>query len=135
MTWNRVPLVLLLMFHSLESWRKIVWKLLHGRTKNQREIPMISKYSVFVIGSRLINSIFMSKKFSVPLTSESVTSDQAGGVFRQLFLQCIIPPKACSTVCTFNTISLQTEVTKPLEETNCWNTNINCFLHAHYINI
>jgi hypothetical protein len=30
----------------------------------------------------------MSKKFSVPLTSESVTSDQAGGVFRQLFLQC-----------------------------------------------
>jgi hypothetical protein len=30
----------------------------------------------------------MQKKFSVPLTSESVTSGQAGGVFRQLFLQC-----------------------------------------------
>jgi hypothetical protein len=30
----------------------------------------------------------MSKKFSVPLTSESVTSGQAGGVFRQLFFQC-----------------------------------------------
>ncbi len=30
---------------------------------------------------------FMSKKFSVPLTSESVTSGQAGGVFRQLFFQ------------------------------------------------
>ncbi len=37
---------------------------------------------------RRINAIFMSKKFSVPLTSESVTSGQAGGVFRQLFLQC-----------------------------------------------
>jgi hypothetical protein len=32
--------------------------------------------------------IFMSKKFSIPLTSESVTSGQAGGVFRQLFFQC-----------------------------------------------
>jgi hypothetical protein len=31
----------------------------------------------------------MSKKFSVPLTSESVTSGQAGGVFRQFFLQCM----------------------------------------------
>jgi hypothetical protein len=30
------------------------------------------------------------KKFSVPLTSESVTSGQAGGVFRQLFLQCTL---------------------------------------------
>ncbi len=49
---------------------------------------MISKYSVFVVGTRRINSIFMLKKFSVPLTSESVTSGQAGGVFRQLFLQC-----------------------------------------------
>jgi hypothetical protein len=50
---------------------------------------MISKYSVFVVGTHLINSIFMSKKFSVSLTSESVTYGQAGGVFRQLFLQCI----------------------------------------------
>ncbi len=32
----------------------------------------------------------MLKKFSVPLTSESVTSGQAGGVFRQLFLQCAV---------------------------------------------
>jgi hypothetical protein len=51
---------------------------------------MISKYSVFVVGTRLIYSIFMLKKFSVPLTSESVTSGQAGGVFRQLFSQCIL---------------------------------------------
>jgi len=58
--------------------------------KNRREIPMISKYSVFVVGTRQINSIFMSKKFSVLLTSESVTSGQAGGVFRQLFSQCTI---------------------------------------------
>ncbi len=42
-------------------------------------------YCVFVVGTRRINLIFMSKKFSVPLTSESVTSGQAGGVFRQLF--------------------------------------------------
>jgi hypothetical protein len=48
---------------------------------------MISKYSVFVVGTRRINSTFRSKKFSVPLTSESVTSGQAGGVFRQLFFQ------------------------------------------------
>ncbi len=68
---------------------KIVGKLLHGRTKNRREIPMISKYSVFVVGTPRINSIFMSKKFSIPLTSESVTSGQAGGVFRQLLLQCV----------------------------------------------
>ncbi len=77
--------MLLLMIHSSESRRKIVGKLLCGRTKNRREIPMISKYSVFVVGARRINSIFMLKKFSVPLTSESVTSGQAGGVFRQLF--------------------------------------------------
>jgi hypothetical protein len=32
----------------------------------------------------------MLEKFSVPLTSESVTSGQADGVFRQLFLQCRI---------------------------------------------
>ncbi len=57
--------------------------------KNRREIPMISKYFVFVVRTRRINSIFMSKKFSVTLTSESVTSGQAGGVFRQLFFQCI----------------------------------------------
>ncbi len=63
-------------------------KLLRGRTKKRREIPMISNYSVFVVGTRRINSIFMSKKFSVPLTSESVTSGQAGGAFRQLFFQC-----------------------------------------------
>ncbi len=80
--------MLLLMIHSSESWRKIVGKLLRGRTKNRREIPMISKYSVFFVETRRINAIFMSKKFSVPLTSESVTSGQAGGVFRQLFLQC-----------------------------------------------
>ncbi len=77
------------MIHSSESWRKIVGKLLRGRTKNRREIPMISKYSVFVVGTRRINSICMSKKFSVTLTSESVTSGQAGGVFRQFFSQCI----------------------------------------------
>ncbi len=57
------------------------------RTKDLREIPMLSKYSAFVVGTRRINLIFMSKKFSVPLTSESVTSGQAGGVFRQLFFQ------------------------------------------------
>jgi hypothetical protein len=79
--------MLLLMILSSESWRKIVGKLLRGRTKNRREIPMISKYSVFFVETRRINAIFMSKKFSVPLTSESVTSGQAGGVFRQLFLQ------------------------------------------------
>jgi hypothetical protein len=50
---------------------------------------MLSKYSAFVVGTRRNNLIFMSKKFSVPLTSESVTSGQAGGVFRQLFFQCI----------------------------------------------
>ncbi len=57
--------------------------------KKRREIPMVSKYSVLFVETRRINAIFMSKKFSVPLTSESVTSGQAGGVFRQLFLQCI----------------------------------------------
>ncbi len=76
------------MIHSSESWWKIVLKLLCGRTKNRCEIPMISKYSVFVVGTRRINSTFRSIKFSVPLTSESVTSGQAGGVFRQLFFQC-----------------------------------------------
>ncbi len=70
-------------------WRKVVGKLLRGRTKNRREIPMISKYSVFFVRTRRINAIFILKKFSVPLTSESVTSGQAGGVFRQLFLQCV----------------------------------------------
>ncbi len=35
--------------------------------------------------------MFMSKKFSVPLTNESIKSGQAGGVFRQLFLQCSVP--------------------------------------------
>ncbi len=35
--------------------------------KNRREIPMISKYSVFVVGTRRIYSIFMSKKFPSPL--------------------------------------------------------------------
>ncbi len=43
-----------------------------------------------VIGTRRINLIFMSKRFSIPLTSESVTSGQAGVVFRQLFLQCVL---------------------------------------------
>jgi hypothetical protein len=83
--WDRVPLVLLLMIHSSESGRKIVGKLLCGRTKNRWEIPVISKYSVFVVGTRQINSVFMLKKFSVPLTSESVTSGQAGRVFHQFF--------------------------------------------------
>ncbi len=87
--WDRVPVVLLLIIHLSESWRKIVGKLLRGRTKDHREIPMSSKYSVLVVGTCRINSIFKSKKFSAPLTSESVTSGQAGGVFRQLFLQCI----------------------------------------------
>ncbi len=58
------------------------------RLINYRKIALISKYSVFMVGTRRIISIFMSKKFSVPLPSESVTSGQAGGVFRQLFLQC-----------------------------------------------
>ncbi len=77
------------MIHASESWRKIVGKLLRGRTKNRREIPMISKYSVFFVGTRRINAIFMSKKFSVPLTRESVTSGQAGGVFCQLFYSVV----------------------------------------------
>jgi len=53
-----------------------------------RKIPLISKYSVIIVGTRRINLIYMLEKFSVPLTSESVTSGQADGVFRQLFLQC-----------------------------------------------
>jgi hypothetical protein len=60
------------------------------RKINCRKIPLISKYSVVIVGTRRINLIFMSKKFSVALTSESVTSGQAGGVFRQLFLQCMV---------------------------------------------
>jgi hypothetical protein len=51
---------------------------------------MISKYSVVVVGTRRIILIFMSKTFSVPLTSESVTSGQAGGVFRQLFYSAVL---------------------------------------------
>ncbi len=46
---------------------------------------LILKYSVLIIGTCQINLIFMSKKFSAPLTSESITSAQAGGVFRQVF--------------------------------------------------
>jgi hypothetical protein len=40
------------------------------------------EYSVIIVGTRRINLIYMLKKFSVPLTSES---GQADGVFRQLF--------------------------------------------------
>ncbi len=58
------------------------------RQINCRKISLILKYSVFIVGTRQINSIFMSKKFSIPLTSESVKSGQADEVFHQLFLQC-----------------------------------------------
>ncbi len=78
--------------------QKIVGKLLYVISKysvmivetrqiNYGKISLISKYSVFIVGTRRINSIFMLTKFSFPLTSESVTPGQAGGVFRQLFLQ------------------------------------------------
>jgi hypothetical protein len=56
---------------------------------NCRKISPISKYSVSIVGTRQINLIFMSKQFSVTLTSESVTSGQAGGVFRQLFYSVV----------------------------------------------
>ncbi len=98
-------------FYSLpESWRKIVRKLLCVITENRwkiqlfskysvrsvgtrqincRKIPLILKYSVIIVGTRQNNLIYMLKKFSIPLTSESVTSGQADGVFCQLFLQCV----------------------------------------------
>jgi hypothetical protein len=56
--------------------------------ENRRKILLISKYSVIIVRARRINLISMLKKFSVPLMLESVTSDQADGVFHQLFLQC-----------------------------------------------
>ena len=55
------------------------------RQINYRKISLISKYLVFIVGTRRINSIFISKKFSVPLTSESVTPGQAGWSFPSTF--------------------------------------------------
>ncbi len=49
--------------------------------RNRRKFPLIS--------SHRINLICMLKKGSVPLILESVTSGQADGGFRQLFLQSI----------------------------------------------
>jgi hypothetical protein len=63
-------------------------RIIKTRQINCRKIPLISKYSVIIVGTRRINLIYMLEKISVPLTSESVTSGQADGVFRQLFLQC-----------------------------------------------
>ncbi len=84
------------------------------RTENRRKFPLISKYSVITVRTRQINcrkipliskysdiiiGITCSacwKKCSVPLTSESVTSGQVGGVFCQLFLQCRKDPFICT---------------------------------------
>jgi hypothetical protein len=41
-----------------------------GRMENRRKIPLISKYSVIIVGTRQINLIWMSKWFSVPLILE-----------------------------------------------------------------
>ncbi len=60
-------------FRNIPSWSSKLVRLTVGKFRRFRNIPSPS--------SELV-------KFSVPLTSESVTSGQAGGVFRQLFLQC-----------------------------------------------
>ncbi len=52
---------------------------------------MISKYSVFFVGTRRINAIFMSKKFSVPLTSESVYIRSGWRSFPSTFFTVYIP--------------------------------------------
>jgi hypothetical protein len=48
------------------------------------------KYSIFILGTHGSLNLQV-EKFSVPLTSESVTSGQAGGVFRQLCYSVAIP--------------------------------------------
>jgi len=66
------------------------------RTENRRKIPPNSEFSVFIVENRRIYSIPVAKKFSVTLTSESVTSVQVGGVFRQFFFQCRASNFSCS---------------------------------------
>ncbi len=56
--------------------------------RNRRKIPLISKYSVIIARTHRINLICMLKKEFRP--TDTVTLGQAGGVFRQLFLQCIL---------------------------------------------
>ena len=60
-------------------WR---WKGRSRRSKCMEFSFPFPEYSVIIVGTRRINLIYMLKKFSVPLTSES---GQADGVFRQLF--------------------------------------------------
>jgi hypothetical protein len=54
---------------------------------NYRKILLISKYSVFIVGTRQINSIFMSKKFSSPLQVSLLPLVRLGK-FSVKFLQC-----------------------------------------------
>jgi hypothetical protein len=60
----------MILFHSSESWWKIVGNFLRVRTKTVGKYSCTSKFSEFIVGTRRINSICMSKKCSVPLILE-----------------------------------------------------------------
>ncbi len=68
----------LILILSSESWRKMVGKLMeNGRkvdgklSENFRQVPMPSKYSIFLEETRRINLISMSKKCSVTMILEN----------------------------------------------------------------